>query len=168
MGERVEIPERIAICVRFRPRHCADALLSALSLSHSCPARSNLLSRAGAPAATSTVRQKTPGRERDEQLLTQSRNLLRSPAAYSPNAFFSALTRLRLTGIFSSHAVQREQQRAAGDRFDFLNHGKVHQVPAMHTEEPVAVQTLLELSQAHRGEVAVRVGLAGMRNRRAP
>ena len=35
-------------------------------------------------------------------LLTQSRNLLRSPAAYSPNAFFSALTRLRLTGIFSS------------------------------------------------------------------
>lgn len=47
----------------------------------------------------------------------------------------------------------------AGDRFDFLNHGKVHQVPAMHTEEPVAVQTLLELSQAHRGEVAVRVGL---------
>ena len=29
----------------------------------------------------------------------------------------------------------------------------------MHTEEPVAVQTLLELSQAHRGEVAVRVGL---------
>ena len=109
MGERVEIPERIAIWGAISPStlhgrtlvHDETATTTALSLSYSCPSRGNLLSRAGAPAATSTVRKKRPPQTR-RALLTQSRNLLRSPAAYSPNAFFSALTRLRLTGIFSS------------------------------------------------------------------
>ena len=57
------------------------------------------------------------------------------------------------------HAVEREQQRAAGDGLDLLDHGQVHQVAAVHAEEPMAVQALLQLRQADGAEVAVRVGL---------
>lgn len=126
MGERVEIPERIAIWGAISPStlhgrtlvHDETATTTALSLSYSCPSRGNLLSKECTPApafspqrllgepspervSRISPRKKRPPRTR-RALLTQSRNLLRSPAAYSPNAFFSALTRLRLTGIFSS------------------------------------------------------------------
>lgn len=112
--------------VRFRPRHCTDALLSTTRLRprprFPCPilvhlaatcfpknahprphSRPQRLLGEPSPERVSRIspRKKRPPQTR-RALLTQSRNLLRSPAAYSPNAFFSALTRLRLTGIFSS------------------------------------------------------------------
>lgn len=40
-------------------------------------------------------------------------------------------------------AVQREQQGAARNRLDLLDHGEIHQVAAVHAEESVTVQTLL-------------------------
>lgn len=112
--------------MRFRPRHCTDALLSTTRLRprprFPCPilvhlaatcfpknahprphSRPQRLLGEPSPERVSRI---SPCKKRPPQtrraLLTQSRNLLRSPAAYSPNAFFSALTRLRLTGIFSS------------------------------------------------------------------
>ena len=57
------------------------------------------------------------------------------------------------------HAVQRKQQRAAGDGLNLLHHRQVHQIAAVHTEESVAIEALLQLGEAHRGEVAVGIGL---------
>ena len=46
--------------------------------------------------------QKTPAANATSAFDFNQGTCCRSPAAYSPHAFFSALTRLRLTGIFSS------------------------------------------------------------------
>ena len=126
MGERVEIPERIAIWGAISPStlhgrtlvHDETATTTALSCpilvhlaatcfpknAHPRPhSRPQRLLGEPSPEHVSRIspRKKRPPQTR-RALLTQSRNLLRSPTAYSPNAFFSALTRLRLTGIFSS------------------------------------------------------------------
>ena len=131
----------------------------ALSLSYSCPSRGNLLSKECTPA--SALSPATTSRGAITRARLPNLSAQKTPAANATSAFDSikepAAEPCRLQpqrllqrayapaayGDFLFHAVQREQQRAAGDRFDFLNHGKVHQVPAMHTEEPVAVQTLL-------------------------
>lgn len=95
------------------------ATTTALSLSYSCPSRGNLLSKectpasAFSPATTSRgaitrarlpnlSAQKTPAANATSAFDFNQGTCCRSPTAYSPNAFFSALTRLRLTGIFSS------------------------------------------------------------------
>ena len=167
MGERVEILERIAICVRFRPRHCADALLSATRLRprprFPCPilvrlaatcfpknahprphSRPQRLLGEPSPERVSRIspRKKRPPQTR-RALLTSIKEPAAEPCRLQPQRLLQRAYAPAAYGDFLFHAVQREQQRATGDRFDFLDHGKVHQVPAMHTEEPVAVQTLL-------------------------
>ena len=167
MGERVEIPERIAIWVRFRPRHCTDALSPATRLRprprFPCPilvqlaatcfpknahprphSRPQRLLGEPSPEHVSRIspRKKRPPRTR-RALLTSIKKPTAEPCRLQPQRLLQCAYAPAAYGDFLFHAVQREQQRAAGDRLDFLDHGKVYQIPAMHTEEPVTVQTLL-------------------------
>ena len=56
-------------------------------------------------------------------------------------------------------AVERQKERAALHGLDFLDHIEIDQVAAMHTEEPMALEALLELREGDRGEIPVGVGL---------